>query len=204
MRSGGCRPSETELGRTLAHDAGAETDRAGLLKVEPDCTLPGHPEIFVVGDLMALDDVPGMAEAAMQSGHHAAKQIVRRATGDPEPSRPFHYRDLGSLATISRFRAVARIHKISVGGFPGWVLWLVVHLTFLTGFKNRFAALAHWSVSFVGSARAERTITVQQILARVALERHRGATLADGVAPANAPGRNDASGPRSAPRPPGR
>ncbi|MGH2928263.1 MAG: NAD(P)/FAD-dependent oxidoreductase, partial [Solirubrobacteraceae bacterium] len=96
------------LARTLAGAAGAEVDRAGRIKVLPNCTLPGHPEVYVVGDMMALDDLPGMAEVAMQTGHHAAKLIKQRLAGG-RGDEPFHYHDLGSLATISRFRAVANI-----------------------------------------------------------------------------------------------
>ena len=162
------------LGRMLAGAGGAETDRMGRVKVAPDCSLPGHPEVFVVGDLMALDDLPGMAEVAMQSGRHAAETIVRRNKGDVA-SRPFRYHDLGSMATISRFRAVAMLGPLRIGGFVGWLLWLVVHLTFLTGFKNRVSALARWALSFIGRSRAERTITDQQVVARLALEMHRPA-----------------------------
>jgi len=145
------------LGAHLAEAAGAETDRAGRVVVAPDCSLPGHPEIFVVGDLMALDDLPGVAEVAMQSGAHASHTIVRRLEG--KPSKRFRYRDLGTLAVISRFRAVAKIGPLRVGGFIGWLLWLVVHVTFLTGFKNRFGALARWAVSFIGRGRYERALT---------------------------------------------
>jgi NADH dehydrogenase len=145
------------LGAHLAEQAGAETDKGGRVVVNPDCSVPGHPEIFVVGDLMALDDLPGVAEVAMQSGAHAAHTIVRRLEG--KPSRPFHYHDLGTLAVISRFRAVAKIGPLRVGGFIGWLLWLVVHITFLTGFKNRFGALTRWAVSFIGRGRYERALT---------------------------------------------
>jgi NADH:ubiquinone reductase (H+-translocating) len=145
------------LGALVAEAAGAEVDKAGRVLVERDCSVPGHPEIFVVGDLMALDDLPGVAEVAMQSGAHAAHTIARRLRG--EPPRPFRYRDLGTLAVISRFRAVAQIGPLRVGGFVGWVIWLVVHITFLTGFKNRFGALARWTVSFVGRGRYERALT---------------------------------------------
>jgi len=157
------------LARQLAERTGTEMDPMGRLKVLPDCTLPGHPEVFVVGDLMALDDLPGMAEVAMQSGRHAAEQIKRRAAGDPDPSRPLRYRDLGSMATVRRFSAVAMIGPLRIGGFVGWLFWLVVHLTFLTGFKNRVSALAHWAVSFVGRGRSERAITSLQVVSRVAL-----------------------------------
>jgi len=145
------------LGGLLAGGEGAELDKAGRVKVAPDCSLPGHPEVFVAGDLMALDDLPGVAEVAMQSGAHAAHTIVRRLRGK-EP-KDFHYRDLGTLAAISRFTAVAHIGPVQVGGLIGWLLWLVVHITFLTGFKNRFGALARWAVSFVGRGRYERALT---------------------------------------------
>ena len=145
------------LGAHLAETAGAEIDKSGRVIVAPDCSLPGRPEIFVVGDLMALDELPGVAEVAMQSGAHAAHTIVRRLRG--QPSKPFRYHDLGTLAIISRFRAVAKIGPVRIGGFIGWLLWLVVHITFLTGFKNRFGALARWAVSFVGRGRYERALT---------------------------------------------
>jgi NADH dehydrogenase len=146
------------LGAELATATGAALDRSGRVQVAPDCSIPGYPEVFVVGDLMALDDLPALAEVAMQSGAHAARTIARRLRGDTTMT-PFHYRDLGTLAVISRFRAVAKIGPVQVGGFVGWTLWLVVHVTFLTGFKNRFAALARWTISFVGRGRYERALT---------------------------------------------
>jgi NADH dehydrogenase len=145
------------LGATLAAAAGAETNKAGQVLVSPDCSLPTHPEVFVVGDLMAHGDLPGVAEVAMQSGAHAARSIVRRLEG--KPTKPFRYHDLGTLAVISRFTAVAKVGPLKVGGFIGWLLWLVVHITFLTGFKNRFGALTRWMVSFVGRGRYERALT---------------------------------------------
>jgi NADH dehydrogenase len=152
------------LGRMLADRNGSEVDRSGRVEVHPDCSLPGHPEVFVVGDLMALDGLPGLAEVAMQSGHHAARTIVRGLEGHA-PER-FRYRDLGTMATISRFRAVASIGRLQVGGFVGWLMWLVVHLAFLTGFKNRVSAVANWAVAFLGRGRRQRTITEQQVFAR--------------------------------------
>jgi len=152
------------LGRVIAERAGATTDRSGRVQVQPDCSLPGHPELFVVGDLMSLDGLPGLAEVAMQSGHHAAKTIVRRIRGR-EP-RPFRYIDLGTMATIARFRAVVTVGRLQLSGFVGWLIWLVVHLAFLTGFKNRFAALANWATAFIGRGRRQRTITKQQVFAR--------------------------------------
>jgi NADH dehydrogenase len=157
------------LGAMLAQASGAGTDRAGHVEVLPDCTLPGHPEVFVVGDLMALNRLPGVAEVAMQSGMHAARTIKRRLKGEAE-AKPFTYRDLGSMATISRFRAIVSFKGIKVGGFIGWLMWAFVHLTFLTGFKNRGIALFKWLTAFVGKRRDERTITMQQASGRVIAE----------------------------------
>jgi len=153
------------LGRLLASATGAPTDRSGRIEVLPDCTLPGHPEVFVVGDLMKLNNYSGVAEVAMQSGWHAARTIVRRLRGSTEP-RPFVYRDFGTLATIARFRAVADLGWLRLTGAPAWIFWLVIHVTFLTGFKNRLAALTNWAFAFLGRRRRQRTITLQQVIAR--------------------------------------
>jgi NADH:ubiquinone reductase (H+-translocating) len=157
------------LGRVLAEASAAEVDRAGRVKVERDLTLPAHPEVFVVGDLMSLNGVPGVAQAAIQSGRHAAATIKRRLDGDTSP-RAFVYRERGTLATISRFRAIGSIGRIRVAGFSAWLLWLLVHLVSLTGFKNRVLVLAHWTLAFLGRGRAERVITEQQVFGRGALE----------------------------------
>jgi NADH:ubiquinone reductase (H+-translocating) len=146
------------LASDLAKATGADLDRMGRIKVESDCTVPGHPEIFVVGDLMALNNLPGLAEVAIQTGAHSAFVIRRRLRGKTD-KHDFKYRDLGTLAAISRFTAVAKIGPLSFGGFLGWLIWLVVHITFLTGFKNRFGALMRWAVSFVGRGRSERALT---------------------------------------------
>ena len=148
------------LGRALAEATGAAVDSAGRVQVRDDCTVCGHPEIFVVGDLMALDKQPGVAEVAMQSGMHAARTINRRLQGKAE--KPFRYRDLGSMATISRFRAVVTLGRLRLSGFTGWLAWLLVHLAFLTGFKNRVATIASWTIAFIGHGRPERAITAHQ------------------------------------------
>jgi NADH dehydrogenase len=161
------------LGKTLSEQTGAPLDRAGRISVNPDLTLPGHPEVFVVGDMIALDNLPGVAQVALQGGKYAAKEIKRRLSG--KPSLPaFHYFDKGSLATISRFRAVALIGRLKLTGFLAWLIWLAVHLVYLTGFKNQLSALMRWSVSFLGRGRSERTTTEQQIFARAALSRLKG------------------------------
>ncbi len=157
------------LGALLAEQSGATLDRAGRVQVRPDLTLPGHPEVFVVGDLMSLDGLPGVAQVAIQSGQHAAETVRRRLAAQGR-DRPFRYRDRGSLATISRFRAVGTLGRLRVSGFPAWLLWLVVHLVWLTGFKNRALVLAHWTLAFLGAGRPERAITEQQVFGRHALE----------------------------------
>jgi len=153
------------LGKLVADRAHATVDRTGRVEVQADCSLPGHPELFVVGDLMALDGLPGLAEVAMQSGRHAARMIISRLDG--RATRPLRYRDLGTMATIARFRAVAAIGPLRITGAPAWLLWLLVHLVFITGFKNRLAAVADWGAAFLGRGRRQRTITKQQVLARV-------------------------------------
>ena len=125
----------------------------------PDCSRPGAPR----GVRRGRPDGPATTSRPWprwpcSPGAHAAHTIVRRLKGN-DVTRPFHYRDLGTLAVISRFRAVAKIGPLQVGGFLGWLLWLVVHVTFLTGFKNRFGALTRWAVSFVGRGRYERALT---------------------------------------------
>jgi NADH dehydrogenase len=162
--------SASPLGRVLAQRAGAQLDRAGRVQVNPDCSLPGYPNVFVVGDLMALDNLPGVAQVAIQSGRHAVRQILLRLDGKPA-GEPFHYHDKGSMATVSRFDAVASIGKLRLSGFPAWVLWLVVHLMYLVGFKNRVTTVLHWAVSFVGRGRSERAVTAQQVFARNIMEK---------------------------------
>ncbi len=163
------------LARTLSEQTGAPLDRAGRIGVNPDLTLPGHPEVFVVGDMIALDNLPGVAQVAIQGAKYAAKEIDGRIKGRPSQP-PFKYFDKGSMATISRFRAVAMIGKLRLTGFIAWLMWLAVHLVYITGFKNRVTAVLHWFVSFLGRGRSERTATEQQIFARSALSRlERGA-----------------------------
>jgi NADH:ubiquinone reductase (H+-translocating) len=161
------------LGRTLSEQTGAPLDRAGRIAVNPDLTLPGHPEVFVVGDMIALDNLPGVAQVAIQGAKYAAKEIDNRLEGKP-PQKPFHYFDKGSMAIISRFRAVALVGKLKLTGTLAWLMWLAVHLVYITGFKNRLTALLHWAISFLGRGRSERTVTEQQIFARVALQRLSG------------------------------
>ncbi len=157
------------LGKTLSEQTGAPLDRAGRISVNPDLTLLGHPEVFVVGDMITLDNLPGVAQVAIQGSKYAAKEIKRRLDGKA-PQAPFHYFDKGSMATISRFSAVAMVGRIRLTGFIAWLMWLAIHLLYLTGFKNRVSALLHWLVTFIGTGRAERAATEQQVFGRRALQ----------------------------------
>jgi NADH dehydrogenase len=130
-----------------------EVDRAGRVLVAPDLSIPGHPEVFVAGDLAFVEGVPGVAPAAMQMGRHVGRLI---ATGERQP---FRYRDKGSLATIGRARAVADIRGIRFSGFPAWFAWLAIHIFYLIGFRNRFFVLAGWAWHYLTFRRGARIIT---------------------------------------------
>jgi NADH dehydrogenase len=162
------------LGQQLAAQSGAELDRSGRVQVNRDLTLPGHPEVFVIGDMMGLDNLPGVSPVAIQGAKHVAKVVRRRLDGSPGYGKDFRYRDKGSMATISRFRAVASIGPLRLRGVIAWVAWLALHLVYLTAFKNRITALMHWGVSFIGRGRAERTATWQQVVARTRLQQQDG------------------------------
>ncbi|MBK8470367.1 MAG: NAD(P)/FAD-dependent oxidoreductase [Actinomycetales bacterium] len=157
------------LAGQLAEQTGAGLDRAGRIEVQGDLTLPGHPEVFVVGDMAALKDCPGVAQVAIQGARYAADQISRRLDGQPARG-PFKYSDKGSMATISRFSAVASIGRFQFGGFIAWLLWLAIHIAYIVGFKHRVTTLLHWAVSFLGRGRAERATTEQQVFARNAID----------------------------------
>ena len=156
------------LGRQLAEQTGLQVDRAGRVPVLPDLTLPGHPEVHVVGDMTALPGIPGVAQPAIQQARYSADAIVRGLEGR-SPQGPWAYHDKGNMATISRFNAVAEIKGLRFSGFLAWVMWLVVHLFYVVGFKSRITTLLHWAVTFGGRARSERTATQQQVAARQAL-----------------------------------
>ena len=146
------------LAKMLADASGAETDRAGRIATLPDLTLPGHPEVFAVGDMVTLNGLPGVAEVAMQGSLHAANTIVRRLKG--KSTKPYTYRDVGSVAAIGRFRAICSVRGLRLSGFPAWVVWLFVHLAFLNSFSNRMAAVWRWFWAMVGSTRHERIFSV--------------------------------------------
>jgi len=144
------------LGRSL----GAEQDRVGRVIVEPDLSIPGHPEVFVVGDQAAVKHgegwVPGVAPAAIQMGRHAAANIRRALKG--QSSEAFAYHDKGMLATIGRSRAVAQLGRMKFSGWIAWMLWLVVHIFFLIGFRNRLAVMLDWLWAYLTFQRSARII----------------------------------------------
>jgi len=155
------------LAAQLGELTGAELDRAGRVAVGPDLTLPGHPEVLALGDMVRVrgEDgktlaLPGVAPVAMQQGRYAAKLVRARLRG--RRIGPFRYRDKGNLATIGRARAVADLHVIRLSGFPAWATWLVVHLWYLIGFQNRLLVFIRWSISFFTHGRGARLISRQR------------------------------------------
>jgi NADH dehydrogenase len=163
--------SASPLGRDLAEQSDVELDRAGRVKVLPDLSIPGHPDVFVVGDMAAVEGVPGMAQGAIQGAKYAAKAIKAELKGaDPTKREPFQYFDKGSMATVSRFSAVAKIGPLEFGGFIAWLAWLVLHLVYLVGFKTKITTLLSWTVTFLSTARGNLTITEQQAYARTRIE----------------------------------
>jgi NADH dehydrogenase len=152
------------LAGLLADAAGAECDRAGRVTVQADLTLPGHPEVIAIGDMVRVRGadgapvlLPGVAPVAMQEGRHAARVVRDRLAG--RPPAPFRYHDKGNLATIGRAAAVADLRGLHLSGFPAWVTWLGVHLFYLVGFQNRLLVLIRWAFSFATRGRGARLIT---------------------------------------------
>ena len=161
----------TSFGHAVAEAAGATTDRAGRMVVAGDLSLPGHPDVLIVGDLAQMawrkdQLVPGVAQGAIQSGRHAARVI--RARLDGRPGEAFRYKDKGNLATIGRGQAVADLGRFRrFSGFPAWVLWLVVHILYLVGFANRVVVMVRWAWSFFTHGRATRLITGKPLLPEI-------------------------------------
>ncbi|HEY7204663.1 MAG TPA: NAD(P)/FAD-dependent oxidoreductase [Methylomirabilota bacterium] len=146
----------------LTRSLGVPLDRAGRVLVEGDLSIPGHPEAFAIGDMATRPDengqpLPGLAPVAIQQGRAAAANVLRRLAG--EPTRPFRYRDKGTMATIGRAAAVAVIGPLRLSGLPAWLAWLFVHIMFLIGFRNRFLVLFQWAWAYVSWQRGARLIT---------------------------------------------
>ncbi|MBB2774025.1 MULTISPECIES: NAD(P)/FAD-dependent oxidoreductase [Mycolicibacterium] len=163
--------SASPLGRDLANQCDVEVDRAGRVKVLPDLSIPGHPNVFVVGDMAAVEGVPGQAQGAIQGARYAAKLIKNEVKGaNPAFRQPFEYFDKGSMATVSRFSAVAKVGPLEFGGFIAWLAWLALHLVYLVGFKTKIVTLISWTVTFLSTKRGQLTITEQQAYARTRIE----------------------------------
>jgi NADH dehydrogenase len=150
------------LGKRLADDCGLQTDRTGRVAVGSDLTVPGHPEIFTIGDLAVAQGkdgtpLPGVAQVAIQEGRYAARLVAARLRNHSLP--PFRYRDLGSMATIGRAAAVAQIGKLRLSGYPAWLVWLFIHLTWLVQFENRILVLVQWAWNYLTRNRSARLIT---------------------------------------------
>ena len=146
----------------LARSLGVPLDRAGRVLVNPDLSIPGHREVFVIGDLAAFlhqtgRPLPGVAQVAIQQGRRAAQNILSSLRG--EERRPFHYRDPGNLAVLGRGSAIADLPRLRLSGFPGWLVWCFVHILYLIGFRNRFIVLFEWAWAFLTGKRAARLIT---------------------------------------------
>jgi NADH dehydrogenase len=154
----------SDLARALSVESGAQLDRAGRVAVGADLTLPEHPEVIALGDMVQVHDaegepvqLPGLAPVAMQQGRYAARAIGERLGGKEPP--PFHYRDKGNLATIGRKKAVADIKGLELSGLVAWLTWLFVHLFYLIGLQNRLLVFIRWIFSFVTRGRGARLIT---------------------------------------------
>lgn len=159
------------LGKILADQSGAEVDRAGRVKVLPDLTIPGHPNVFAVGDMALVDGVPGQAQGAIQGARYAARLVNAELKGaDPTAREPFKYFDKGSMATVARYSAVAKVGPLEFGGFIAWLAWLFLHLIYLVGFRARLTTAVSWIGTFLGSQRGQLTITEQQAYARTRIE----------------------------------
>jgi len=161
----------TSFAHVVAEATGAPTDKAGRIVVGPDLTVPGHPEIFVIGDAAVQPwkegkPVPGVAQGAIQPGRYAGKTILRRLRGEPTP--PFRYRDLGDVAVIGRLAGVTNIPWLGplgrTGGFLAWLLWLGIHISYLIGFANRVVVTVRWAWSFFTHGRSSRLITGRPLL----------------------------------------
>jgi NADH:ubiquinone reductase (H+-translocating) len=156
------------LGRMLAEKSGAKTDRMGRLIVNPDLTVPGHPEIFVIGDMANLsgkdgNPLPGLAPVATQQGRYVARCIEKRLRGENQTA-PFSYFDKGTMAVIGRHAAVANIGRFRFGGVTAWLMWLFIHLLLLINFESRLVVFVRWSFSYFTHSRGSRVLIATGIL----------------------------------------
>ena len=165
--------SASPLGQQIAEQSGAEVDRSGRVIVLPDLTVAGHPNVFVIGDMASVPGVPGMAQGAIQGAKYAARAIRAELKVDGPAVRepfhraarePFHYFDKGSMATVSRFSAVAKVGRLEFSGLVAWAAWLLLHLAYLVGFKSKVSTIISWTTTFLTMNRGQLTITGRQAL----------------------------------------
>ena len=160
------------LGRIVAEQTGVEVNRNGTVQVNPDCSVGDKRNVFIIGDMMSLNKLPGVAQVAMQSGEYVAKIITEQVEHGVEPDQrdPFSYFDKGSMAIISRFNAVVKMGKVEFTGFIGWLMWLFVHVQFLQGLRNRVVTSFTWLLNALNSRRYNLVTTNGQLLQRTARE----------------------------------
>lgn len=153
------------LGKQIADQLGVEADRAGKVEVNPDLSVGEDPDVFIIGDMMNRDRLPGVAQVAIQSGAYVGKTIKAQVEHDvaPENRDPFEYFDKGSMAIINRFNAVVKMGKVEITGFIGWLMWLGVHLSFLTGTRNRLVAANEWTINAFSRTRHNLAVTEGQL-----------------------------------------
>ena len=164
--------SASSLGARIAEQVGIDPDRGGKIPVNEDLTVGDKDNVFIVGDVMSRDKLPGVAQVAIQSGVYAAQQIAKRAEGeDPKDREPFSYYDKGSMAIVSRFKAVAKIGDSELAGLVPWFMWLGVHLWYMSGRRSRFNALVSWVSNIFSRRREELTTTRQQVVGRTGLDK---------------------------------
>lgn len=162
------------LGKMIADQVGVEVDRAGRVPVNPDLTVGDEKNVFVIGDMMSLNKLPGVAQVAIQGGEYVAELLSEEAEGrSVEDREPFEYYDKGSMATVARFSAVVKMGQVEITGFFGWLLWLIVHVMFLVGFRNRATAAFSWGINAISRKRWNLATTSQQLNARTELARLR-------------------------------
>ncbi|MEJ4112546.1 NAD(P)/FAD-dependent oxidoreductase [Corynebacterium kroppenstedtii] len=160
------------LGKIIAQQSGIEVDRAGRVPVNSDLTVGDNRDVFVVGDMMSFNSLPGVAQVAIQGGKYVAEQIAQEARGRSPEERPsFEYFDKGSMATVSRFQAVVKLNKVKFAGFFGWATWLIVHLAFIVGFRNRLVSMVSWGLNSISRKRWHLDTTQQQLYARNGLDK---------------------------------
>ena len=160
--------SASPLGKMVADQAGVEADRAGRVSVNDDMTVGDFNNVYIIGDMMSLNRLPGLAQVAIQGGEHVAKLIETKVDEEStaDEKEPFEYFDKGSMAIVTRFNAVVKLGKTEFSGFPGWLAWLGLHLTYVVGLRSRLAVLVNWAANILSRNRGNLEITTQQRIAR--------------------------------------